>query len=138
MMTIIFFWGGGSFYPSNTLDRTLQGFGAERKRRCWQRHFPCVVVSSKIPVWRAKLCIQPIPFVFNVTKSLQGCYCGGDNEDTVFINAHKIISLAGAGAVGDCAVSNQSQPTNENRSCYGRAHISNSSWLSRKPPVINH
>lgn len=38
-----------------------------------------------------------IPFVFNVTKCLQGCYCGGDNEDTVFINADKIISLAGAG-----------------------------------------
>ena len=40
---------------------------------------------------------NPIPFVFNITKCLQGCYCGGDNEDTVFINADKIISLAGAG-----------------------------------------
>ena len=39
---------------------------------------------------------KPIPFVFNITNCLQGCYCGDDNEDTVFINADKIISLAGA------------------------------------------
>ena len=25
MITILFFWGGEDFYPSNTLDRTLQG-----------------------------------------------------------------------------------------------------------------
>ena len=40
---------------------------------------------------------NPIPFVFNVTKCLQGCYCEGDSEDAVFINGDKIISLAGAG-----------------------------------------
>lgn len=40
---------------------------------------------------------NPIPIVINMTKCLQGCYGFGDNEDTVYINTDRNISLARAG-----------------------------------------
>ena len=38
---------------------------------------------------------QPIPIVINMRKCLLGCYGFGDNEDTVYINTDKEISIAG-------------------------------------------
>ncbi|KAL9989160.1 hypothetical protein ACROYT_G003677 [Oculina patagonica] len=38
---------------------------------------------------------KPISIVVNIGKCLQGCYRFGDNEDTVYINTDRSISLAG-------------------------------------------
>ena len=40
---------------------------------------------------------NPIPIIVNMGICLQGCYGFGDNEDTVYINTDRSISLDGAG-----------------------------------------
>ena len=44
---------------------------------------------------------KTVPIVINVPKCLQGCYGFGDNEDTVYINTDKSITL---GTADDFAV----------------------------------
>lgn len=62
--------------------------------------FQRLLVAVKSHYGEPSSVYSPIPFVFKMAKCLQGCYCGADNEDTVFINADEFISLA----AGDFAV----------------------------------
>lgn len=76
------------------LPRSLTGrWESTRERWFVARPFTlCCRLSNPA---MASLSVSPnaVSYIFNVPKCLQGCYGGGDNEDTVYMNSDRLVRL---------------------------------------------
>lgn len=86
--------------PKNGFPATMptkRTVGQHEKDTVGEKTFQVLLSAVKSIYGEPNYVSYPIPIVINTTKCLRGCYGFGNNEDTVYINTDRNISLAGAG-----------------------------------------
>ena len=86
--------------PKNGFPATMpttRTVGQHEKDIVGDKTFQALLSAVKSHYGEPNYVSNPIPVVIDTAKCLQGCYGFGNNEDTVYINTDRNISLAGEG-----------------------------------------